>query len=828
MANEHFQHIFLSDRQSVRDFTSTSSFGASFRIPERNRQTHSQHLLTRLQAAWNESTNEQAVMHVAREGVYIEFKSDPNADLVVKSLDDMRSKKVRLLNVRTEKDGDQETTYATVYVSHDKKNHFLNKIQAYATEDDRRSNKPKNATLVNSIADIRKALLIKSFWRDKEELIPANEKEWCEVWLSSDKPEVLNRFEALLDRLQIQKADGFVRFPERIVKLVYVDKATLEKMTASSDDIAEYRRAKETAAFWLDMNNKEQADWVKELRQRTTIEEQTNVTVCILDTGINNGHPLLEPILTTQDCQTVDPNWGIDDHHGHGTLMAGVCAYGDLKKCLSTSDPVNLRHKLESVKILPKPPEKTDSKLWGYITAQAISRAEIQAPNKERIICMAVTATDTRDTGHPSSWSGEMDNLTAGVHDQKRRLIIISAGNTKDFLVASKYPDSQLTDEIHDPAQSWNALTVGAYTELDDIQDPSLKNYQSVAPKKGLSPFTTTSLSWDDKWPIKPEILMEGGNIACDDKANFLSECDDLSLLTTFYQPATKLFYNFNMTSAASAAAAWFAAKIMKAYPHLWPETVRGLMIHSAEWTDVMRSQFLENETKGAYAKLLRICGYGVPNLNKALYSASNSLTLITQGEIQPFDKKENGSDYKTKEMHLHELPWPKDVLLSLPPKTEVSMRVTLSYFIEPGPGEIGWQDRYRYQSHALRFDVKSPGESTDLFIRRINAAAREENEGHPGTSSAADHWRIGAKQRNKGSIHSDIWKGSAAELADSGSIVVYPVIGWWRERHYLGSWNKKAKYSLIVSISTPEERVDIYTPVATQIGITTPIEITI
>ena len=73
--------------------------------------------------------------------------------------------------------------------------------------------------------------------------------------------------------------------------------------------------------------------------------------------------------------------------------------------------------------------------------------------------------------------------------------------------------------------------------------------------------------------------------------------------------------------------------------------------------------------------------------------------------------------------MHLHELPWPKDVLLNLPDDTKVNMRVTLSYFIEPGPGEIGWKDRYRYASHALRFELNSPGESKSEFAKRVNKA---------------------------------------------------------------------------------------------------------
>lgn len=170
--------------------------------------------------------------------------------------------------------------------------------------------------------------------------------------------------------------------------------------------------------------------------------------------------------------------------------------------------------------------------------------------------------------------------------------------------------------------------------------------------------------------------------------------------------------------------------------------------------------------------------------------------------------------------MHLYDLPWPKDILSSLPDDAQVQMRITLSYFPEPGPGEIGWRDRYRYASYGLRFDVKSPSEEREEFLRRINMSERTEEEGHPHTQSASEHWVIGPNGRNRGSIHSDIWKGTAAELAASDVIAIYPVIGWWRERAHLGRWNKLGRYSLIVSISTTAEDIDIYTPVANKLGI--------
>lgn len=239
-----------------------------------------------------------------------------------------------------------------------------------------------------------------------------------------------------------------------------------------------------------------------------------------------------------------------------------------------------------------------------------------------------------------------------------------------------------------------------------------------------------------------------------------------------------------------------------------------------------MKKQFVSKESKTSFKRLLNICGYGVPNLERALYSAQNSLTLIAQAELQPFDKKPKGkSGFRTRDMHLYELPWPKDVLLALPDATSVQMRITLSYFVEPGPGEIGWKDRYRYASHALRFELNSPGENKSEFVRRINQAAWDQDEGKPDTQSPSDHWDFGSQSRNRGSVHSDIWRGTAAQLAGSNLIAISPTIGWWRERSYLGRWGKQTRYSLIVSITTSDVDVDIYTPVALQVGI--PIEIT-
>ena len=833
---ETYPHILLPQPPETTSFTSTSSRGKKHIPTDRIRQTHSSSLKQKLEKAWADTKSEQIVHHATRKGIYLEFKGAAGFDLVTKSLEDMRSKKIRLLNVRKEIDKLKEspektssedvTTFATVFVDNEKKELFFNRIEQYAHEQTDKG-KPKHNDLINSISNIRKADKIESFWLDEKILIPKEEPKWCEVWLSSDANETINRFDQLLKNFEIKSRSGFIKFPERFVKVILANANQLEQLTIHSDDIAEYRSAKETISFWTDMKNFHQAEWVKDLQDRTKIKSDSNASVCILDTGVNNGHPLLSPLLSDEDCQSVDLDWGTHDHHRHGSLMAGVAAYGNLAACLATSDSVVIRHCLESVKILPLPPQHTEPNLWGFITSQGISRAEIQAPQRNRIVCMGVSSVDTRDRGRPSSWSGQLDQLASGSQDDIQRLLIVCAGNINDLQVAKNYPEAQITDSVHDPGQSWNALTVGAYTCLDQINDPTMSGYEPIASKNGLSPFSTTSSTWEDMWPIKPEIVMEGGNFA-QDECGFVSACDDLSLLSTYYKPNEGYFYPFQMTSASTAYAAWFAAQIQSEYPIFWPETIRAIMVHSAKWPDYLKKQFVDDDKKKSLKRLLRICGYGVPDLQQALYSAAKSITLIAQETIQPFDKKGNSSGYRTKDMHLYELPWPKETLLGLPSNTIVAMRVTLSYFIEPGPGEIGWKDRYRYASHGLRFHLNSPGESQEEFVKRINVAARLEEEGKPDTKSSSQHWVIGSKSRDKGSIHSDIWKGTAAELAGSNIISVSPTIGWWRERYHLEKWDKKTRYALVVTIKTPEEKMDIYTPVATKIGIKVPIEIKI
>lgn len=72
----------------------------------------------------------------------------------------------------------------------------------------------------------------------------------------------------------------------------------------------------------------------------------------MLDTGINNGHPLIAPALADTDLHSVEPGWGVEDGHGHGTQMAGLALAGDLTSELASADQIEVRHRLEQTLVI--------------------------------------------------------------------------------------------------------------------------------------------------------------------------------------------------------------------------------------------------------------------------------------------------------------------------------------------------------------------------------------------------------------------------------------------------------------------------------------------
>ena len=323
---------------------------------------------------------------------------------------------------------------------------------------------------------------------------------------------------------------------------------------------------------------------------------------------------------------------------------------------------------------------------------------------------------------------------------------------------------------------------------------------------------------------MKPDVVLEGGNVARDSLGAVT--ISSLSLLTTSHRPAERSFHHklrhqrgdrscVPAGSAGDGSISWPLARDGSRVDCPF----RGVDRCNESHVLARRSQSIQRRLP----ELVRRCGFGVPDLERALWSVANSLTMVVEETLVPFKRRESGN-VVSREMHIHNLPWPQEALEVLG-ETPVEMRVTLSYFIEPNPSRRGVTSRYRYESHGLRFDVKRPLETIDGFRGRISAAARDDKYDSGGSGSDPS-WRIGTQGRHRGSIHGDIWCGSAADLASRGFIAVYPTSGWWKTRPTLQHYDRAVRYSLVVSIRAPEVDVDLYAEVANQIDVALPIEI--
>lgn len=838
----HLNHLFVEDRASDEEFRRPGRGNAQAR-PIEDRAGHGRGRLGELREAL--TSGDQGREGLAEEelralGTVITVEGeDPAYPLKLDSLQqltnhrDTRRKRPKwlLLSVLPANPQADTPEQATVWVSDEYRDQFVQLFEDYLAKETR-SGKPRNNELVANIARIRSTIL-SDLWQS-EGAPPRGEKTWWELWLrpSADGSGLLRRF---AESANLAVSERVLRLVDRDVMWVEAAWAHLEILPFTSVPLAEIRRPEFIDSI-EDLSFDEQAEYVDDLAQRVEPADEWQPAVCHLDTGVARTHLVLEGSLAPQDLHTVIGASGFDQD-GHGTKMAGLALLGDaMDRHLVGSDLIPLRHRLESVRILPNKTEERHNPLaYGDVTAQAVSLPEITS-TRQRTFCMPVSTTsDTPgNPGQPTLWSATVDALAAGasvVRDGNdlrllappdstaSRLFVVSTGNVGTF-VADHLAESD-TSAVRDPGQAWNALTVGAYTELTTAPtDPAYAGWSPVASAGDLSPHSRTSLGFGPRpWPIKPDIVMEGGNVLHDGAAMFEPSHALLSLRTTG-NGNDQALASANATSAATAQAARLSAIIMATYPEYWPETVRALMVHAAEWTPTMRAEIDQAGQRGLQAQQLRIrrYGWGVPTEDRVLFSADRSVTLVTQDEFTPFD----GDKFKVPAFRLHDLPWPSQVLQDLG-DTSVTLRVTLSYFIEPTASRRGWRQRYSYPSHGLRFDLQSPLESEGQFVQRVNREARtEEAGGRP--SGGQVTWLVGPNQRNYGSLHQDIWETSGVELARTGKLAVYPVGGWWKNNKNRDRVDLSVRYSLVVSLKTRAADVDLYTPVANLLRV--PVEI--
>jgi hypothetical protein len=811
---DHLQVVGFTQSQMFRSMLSARRPAA----PARDRIPHGQQLLDQITALAQQSlalSQQRQAFQLPPQGMTIVLEISPRGHLDYKQLEWKRDG-IEVLNV-TERGA---TDIVVLFIPDGRLGALEKRIRDYLEKQTKR-NIPKNAPLIDVI--------------DTAPPPDHEDRRWFQLWLRQlpeGPAETRTQFARLARQLDIEVERGFLKFPGRVVVAANASRTALEQAVELLDMLAEIRSVPPTAEFFLaDLTPAEQADWVGNLRDRITFTADNSGStpfVALLDTGVNFGHPLLSGGLHEEDMHAVHADWVTIDQRGHGTQMAGLVLHGNLTEPLGSVANYEVGHRLESVKILPD--DGTNSEhLYGWITRLAAGAVEIPHPERRRIFAM-MTTSEGETTGTPSEWSSTIDHLAFGpiqedldndAAQDEPRLFVLSAGNLP-WDGWSDYPSVNLTTPIENPGQAWNALTVGACTFLAGIDGVTYPSYNVIAASGALSPSSSTSLLWKPQWPYKPDVVAEGGNGCLEAGIHVVVGPDSVRMLTVAHDMAVTLLAETGDTSAAAAEVTRLCAQIAARYPSYWPETIRALVIHGARHTLTMRSELPPVPLVQHKLSLLRKYGYGAINAANALDSAARRPTLVLQETIKPY--RLDGNELRLNNTNLHALPWPQ-ALLQVLGEAPVTMRITLSYFVAPNPGQRGWQSRFRYQSHGLRFAVKGSTETADRFMQRINRIEREaaavNGEIEAMHDPDNDGWFLGPKLQTRGSVHSDAWTGTAAQLAEKSHIAVFPVGGWWKDWKDAAQYNKSVRYSLLVTLEVMEDlNVDLYVPIQTQIAV--------
>lgn len=791
-------------------------------LPPRNRAAQKQVLLNQLDALLKQVQDRDPAERVegaAREIIAVQ----PEAHFHINA--DGLGSKPKDVRVISE---DPDTGVVIVDASNAELPHLRKKIEDYAdpTKKAPKSDAPKHEGLVAPIKSIgfaraedlcgsslKGVTLVGDDWRWLELVCRGGTRRPESETLDSRKQIIQGLLKA---GVSLQPAPQEYIATECVVYYVRLTFNQLRKLIAAVDCIYEFDAVSGAIRDWLFADDPP----VSFLRDfKLDPPPQAAPSVVLLDTGIRSRHPLLQSAILSTD-SIVPGIKSVEDTYGHGTLMAGAALFEDLGKHLSEGG-AKATHWLQSVKLLNAPLTGTaaagNQQYWPTYTKDGVEAAEGAGGDRRRVFAMALTS-EGHEPSKATYWSHAVDQLAYNFGHGRLLCVPIGNADVQSLSLIHGYPTLNLDQGCKDPSHALNALTVGAYTGKTILPGTaSYYNHQALAPAGGISPHTCAGVRETSR-PIKPDVVFEGGNIAFDGLAPDPT-VGSLTTLTThkdheFGKPLGQIY----ATSGATANAARMAAQIWTTENELRPESVRGLIVHSASWTPQMYQQFPNLEER------LSICGYGVPDLTLARQCARERATVIIEDAMPngvivqelrvPPPKRPTTSPFQDKLKRMvkyFRLPLPEDELQAAE-GTQVELRVTLSYFAEPNT------IRRRVRNGLdLRWDMQGPSETEPQFQRRINRLER--GEAQPKDWLASFDWEVGIQRRSRGTVQSDRWVGDASFLAGDKLLCVYPALGWWEQREALKT--ELMPFSLIVTVRAPG--LDIYNHV--QVSLTAELE---
>jgi hypothetical protein len=510
--------------------------------------------------------------------------------------------------------------------------------------------------------------------------------------------------------------------------------------------------------------------------------------------------------------------------HGHGTAIAGIVAYGSLNEGPDGLTPPPFR--LENAKIalaVADLPQLDPDQFPKAVLREVVTAFHHPLPQQCKIFNLGLGTTP-----HPrhtiATWAEELDNLSA----QNDILFVVPTGDLSpaeitDLLAGEvAYPDFLLNPRarLRSPGQAHSALTVGALTT--DLAAPiPLWREQPLAPAHHPAPFSRTGLP-NALGGVKPEVVDFGGNLSRRGR-EWVGSAEAAVLVPNrdyvtgeASQPLT-----FQVgTALAAAKVSHLAGRIQAQYPQASANLIRALIVNAAEWPAALTEPLLSQNGPATLAreerqKLLRLCGYGVPQAEKALSANAHCLVFVREDKFSWQREDKNSSGLYPAKVSFFSVRLEPDDLFRLPAATQVRVSVTLAY----NPA-VRKTQRRRYQAVDLRWELKQREEDSADFqarwMREAEDTEAEEQDEAPNETEATRSqpwpWQLkpvlnpGGRVR-RGSLIRDWFEVFVHDLPPTLELVVLGMVAPWRRPPQALSQN----FALVVSIEALDETVPIY-----------------
>ncbi len=354
----------------------------------------------------------------------------------------------------------------------------------------------------------------------------------------------------------------------------------------------------------------------------------------VIDSGITD-HPLIEDIIVGSI--GVPDELGTADDFGHGTRVAGIAIFGDLRSQL-TDGLLARGARLCSAKVVDENGHFPDRRLTPGQMREAITRLNQDFGCRIFVIALG-DRTKVYDGGKVGPWAATLDELVAELDV----VIIVSAGNRDSIRTGNRieqavteYPAYLLepSNRLVEPAGAMNVVTVGAIAHGNGLA-PDIAADAGVRPITSAeepSPFTRVGPGL--RGGVKPDFVDFGGTLIFDPAVRRLRGAPDVAeagMMSLYFRPVDQLFTTASGTSFAAPLVANKASQILTQFPDASANLVRGLLATGASLPPAAeaRLNLLSAEDQRA------ICGHGHIDLERAAFSDDARVSLYAEDELE-------------------------------------------------------------------------------------------------------------------------------------------------------------------------------------------------